>query len=136
MSRVEKKKGATQTCKCKTELICVEIESEWNGVKSTKLQWQNVIDHKPHYKFAGPGKFDCNIPAMGGISPQENEPIPINDSYFDSEEIKKIEEYIDEIKEIEKIVTRKLKTRTIDPNPAKVGMYVKFIFDKRNKSVK
>ena len=59
---VEKTEGATQTCKCGTQLTCVKIISEWQGKKEEKLQWQNSSDGKSHYKFAGPGKFDCVIP--------------------------------------------------------------------------
>lgn len=56
-----KYEGEKQTCKCGTQLTAVTIVSEWQGNKTEKLQWQNP-DGKAHYKFAGAGKFDCNIP--------------------------------------------------------------------------
>ena len=59
---VEKKEGVEQTCKCGTLLICVKIIKEWEGKSEEKLQWQNKTNRKPHFKFAGPGKFDCVVP--------------------------------------------------------------------------
>ena len=51
--------GQEMTCKsCGTELIA--REKKYEGFDS-KLQWQNE-DGTAHYKFAGPGKFKCNIP--------------------------------------------------------------------------
>jgi len=49
---------------------------------------------------------------------------------FTEEQTKTIEKEIDIINAIEFLVTKKLKTNTIDPNPAKIGMYMKFIYDK------
>lgn len=127
----DKKEGATQTCKCGTKLICVKIIDTFENRNTEKLQWQNDSDHKPHFRFAGPGKFNCVMPKMDGFSESTEEHIPIkSDSLFESDKIKEIENEVDIIKEIEKIVTKQLKTNTIDPNPAKVGMYVKFIYDK------
>jgi len=52
------------------------------------------------------------------------------DAIFTEDQKNNIEKEIDIIHAIELLVTKKLKTNTIDPNPAKVGMYVKFIYDK------
>jgi len=56
----EKVEGAEKVCgNCKTELICVKIVSEWQGKSSEKLQWQSKQCRKAHFKYAGPGKFNC-----------------------------------------------------------------------------
>lgn len=48
-----------------------------------------------------------------------------------SEDVQKsIKHQIDIIIAIESLVTAKLKECEIDPNPAKIGMYMKFVFDK------
>ena len=52
------------------------------------------------------------------------------DAIFTEDQKNNIEKEVDIIHAIELLVTKKLKTNTIDPNPAKVGMYVKFIYDK------
>lgn len=60
MSKVEKKEGAKMTCgKCGIELVC--HMSEYDGFEN-KLQWQNS-DGTAHYKWTGPGKFDCVMQA-------------------------------------------------------------------------
>jgi len=68
---VEKVKGATQTCKCKTELVCVKIFTEWNNKKEEKLQWQNKKDGKAHFKFIG-GKPDCFNIISKSETPEES----------------------------------------------------------------
>ncbi len=52
------------------------------------------------------------------------------DDIFTKDQTKTILKEVDIIHAIELLVTKQLKTNTIDPNPAKVGMYVKFIYDK------
>jgi len=122
MSTTEKKEGATQICKCKTDLICVKVTKTWNNKTEEKLQWQNQSDHKPHFKFAGPGKYDCILP--------ENIVIPetktITEKVPSLVNADKINSQMDILLELESIVTKKLGD---NPNPAKVGMYVKIIFD-------
>ena len=146
-SATEKKEGAEQTCKCGTSLICVKITKEWNGKTETKLQWQNKIDHKPHFKFAGPGKFDCVIPEKNNtenstdddshlkkkqeeILQQQQQDTRKKTSEFTEEQLVKIDEEITKLQLIETIVTKKLATeKEPTPNPAKVGMYMKFVRD-------
>lgn len=52
------------------------------------------------------------------------------DSIFDQKRLGEIDEYLDRLCAIEKIVTEKLTIDNMTPNPAKVGMYMKFIYDK------
>lgn len=52
------------------------------------------------------------------------------DGIFTADQTKTILKEVDIIHAIELLVTNQLKTNTVDPNPAKVGMYVKFIYDK------
>jgi len=134
MSSTEKKEGATQKCsKCGTSLICVKIIKEWQGKKEEKLQWQNVSDRKPHFKFAGPNNYKCMIP----------EPIPEQNSddffkkrqkklqdksIFKKEELEKMDHELDKLIALESIVIKKLDTGNV-PNPAKIGMYMKFLYD-------
>ena len=49
---------------------------------------------------------------------------------FTEDQIKTITKQVDIIHAIELLVTKQLKTNTIDPNVQKVGMYVKIIYDK------
>lgn len=49
---------------------------------------------------------------------------------FTEDQKNTIEKEIDIIHAIELLVSKKLKTNTIDPNPSKVGLYVKFIYNK------
>lgn len=56
----DKVEGNEKTCgNCKTALICVKIVNEWQGKKEEKLQWQSKQSHKAHFKYAGPGKYNC-----------------------------------------------------------------------------
>lgn len=60
----DKVEGNEKVCgNCKTALICVKIEKEWQGKKDVKLQWQSKGCRKAHFKFAGEkdGKtqFNC-----------------------------------------------------------------------------
>ena len=62
--------GQTKNCGyCKTPLIHVKIISTWNGSSEEKLQWQNVADSKPHFKWAGEepdgkAKYNCLMPKI------------------------------------------------------------------------
>jgi len=51
-------------------------------------------------------------------------------SIFDQKELDNIDECLDRLCIIEEIVTEKLTIGGMAPNPAKVGMYMKFIYDK------
>ena len=65
--------GQEMTCKsCGTELIA--REKKYEGFEP-KLQWQNE-DGTAHYKFAGPGKFKCNIPKSEEQKQEETMDIP------------------------------------------------------------
>lgn len=116
----EKKEGAKMTCQnCNTELIC--RMKDYGGGFAPKLQWQND-DGTAHYNTTNGKDFTCNIP-------KDDKPQEVA-SIFTEDQTKTIEKEIDVISAIELLVTKKLKTNTIDPNPAKIGMYVKFIYDK------
>jgi hypothetical protein len=49
---------------------------------------------------------------------------------FDHNQLAKIDKALDNLQVLEKIVTQKLQTGDIQPNPARVGMYMKLIYDK------
>ncbi len=77
----DKVEGAEKKCgNCQTELICVKIVSEYQGKKEEKLQWQSKKSRLPHFKFAGPGKFNCmNIDSADTpqvVETQKPEPKP------------------------------------------------------------
>ena len=75
----DKVEGNEKTCgNCKTALICVKVVSEWQGKKEEKLQWQSKLSHKAHFKYAGPGKYNCiNI---DGATVTETTPEPPKES--------------------------------------------------------
>ncbi len=55
--------GHKKNCwKCKTPIIYVKVESEWNGQKSTKLQWQNQADGNFHYSYINEKEYHCHPP--------------------------------------------------------------------------
>lgn len=59
----DKVEGNEKKCgKCQTELICVKIIDTYQNRNTEKLQWQNKSTGTPHFKFAGPGKFNCMMP--------------------------------------------------------------------------
>lgn len=63
--------GERKDCgQCKTPLVHVKIIDTFNG-NVEKLQWQNVEDSKPHFKFAGPGKWNCVMPQITTTTAQE-----------------------------------------------------------------
>lgn len=63
---VEKKEGATMTCKnCDTDLIC--RLKEYGGDFKPTLQWQN-FDGSAHYSTKDGKTFSCNIPDEDEIS--------------------------------------------------------------------
>lgn len=51
---------------CKTPLIHVKIINTGNNKSEEKLHWQNQVDNKPHFKWAGEengkAKYTCLIP--------------------------------------------------------------------------
>ena len=144
---VEKKEGATMSCQnCGTELVC--HMSSYKGDFQNKLQWQNQ-DGTAHYKFNG-SEYSCNIPES---NPQTNDEFlnqkqeqikneqednekqiaEKTESQFTKEQLEKIDQELDKLITIESFVTKKLTTGDLAPNPAKVGMYMKFIYDKLEK---
>ena len=136
---VEKTEGATQTCKCGTKLHCTKIISDWNGKKSEKLQWQNP-DGTAHYHFNG-HDYICSITNEIETKPNDNylknkqqEIKNHTKPKFTDQQLITIHDQIDVLIIIEKIVTARLQgSSTQLPNPAKVGMYMKFIYDKLEK---
>jgi len=67
--------GQTKDCgACKTPLIHVKIIDTYNG-NVEKLQWQNVADKKPHFKWAGEqdgkAKFNCIMPKTETQTPEQ-----------------------------------------------------------------
>lgn len=146
----EKTEGAEQTCsKCGTDLICVKIVREWQGKKEEKLQWQNKADLKPHFKFAGANNYSCNPPAESSQAPSSDEYLKKRQeelkgqqdqqnkrldefakTAFSDEQIRSFNTEMDKLQAIERIVTVKLQGNNPEPpNPAKVGMYMKFLYD-------
>lgn len=151
---VEKKEDATMTCQnCGTDLVC--HMSSYKGDFKNKLQWQNS-DSTAHYKYNG-HEYSCVIPDE--INLQSNESIDdeshLNEfltekqeqikleqtaqqkqitekteSQFTKEQLEKIDQELDKLIVIEAIVTKKLSTGDLAPNPQKVGMFVKIICDK------
>ena len=125
----EKVEGAKQDCgACKTKLVCVEIEEEWQGKVTKKLQWQNELDHKPHFRYVSPGKYNCVKPEAKAEEVLKQ----TKKTEFTVENLVTIDKEINKLIVIEEIVTKKLTTGDLPPNPAKVGMYMKFIYDKMN----
>lgn len=149
----EKIEGAEQTCsKCGTELICAKVIKEWQGKKEEKLQWQNKSNRKAHFKFAGPNNYKC-VPPEGAdqetqqptsdeflkqkqkeITEQQQKKESVLDSKksqrFNEKQILEIDCQLDILMVIENIVTTKLQgSDTTPPNPAKVGMFLKIIYD-------
>ena len=58
-----KVEGAEKDCgACKEALICVKVVSTWNNKTEEKLQWQTKSTGKPHFKWAGNGKYNCIVP--------------------------------------------------------------------------
>lgn len=126
------------TCtNCGTRLVC--HMSEYKGDFKNKLQWQNS-DSTAHYSTKDGKNFSCNV-----LNEIELKP---NDEFLNKkqEEIKNqteskvkltdqqliaIHDQIDTLLIIEKIVTARLQGVSDElPNPAKVGMYMKFLWDK------
>jgi len=142
---VEKKEGATQTCsKCRTDLICKKITSTWNNKTEEKLQWQNKSDGNPHFNYAGPGKYDCNVPK----DDESNEVHTIESTLTTSTSSEKsatIEPTLPEMDEItllhvnnQLILIQQIEKTVFDAlganaNVAKVGMYVKLILEGINR---
>jgi len=63
---VEKKEGATMTCKnCDVDLIC--RMKEYKGDFAPKLQWQN-FDGSAHYHTKDGKNFTCNVPDDDKVS--------------------------------------------------------------------
>jgi hypothetical protein len=142
---VDKTEGATQNCsKCKTPLICNKITSTWNNKTEEKLQWQNQSDGKPHFNFAGSGKFDCNVPKddeSQEVHTQESI-VATNTSSETSATIeleippmdKVTKEYVDkQLILIQQIEKRAYEFLGKDARGDKVGMYVKLILEGINR---
>ena len=148
---VEKKEGALMTCKCGTELTC--RTKDYGGGFAPKLQWQNE-DGTAHYSTKDGKTFSCNIPEDKSDIPNESKaPTPDEylknkqaqikqesktqqesikqqtNSFFDETKLFQIDSEIDKLLIIEDMVTKKLRIPGISPNPAKVGMYMKFIYE-------
>lgn len=67
----DKVEGNEKKCgKCKEDLIVVKITKEWQGKTDTKLQWQTKSTGKAHFKYAGPGKYNCIIPTPEDVKPE------------------------------------------------------------------
>lgn len=65
----DKEEGAEMKCKgCGTLLVC-HMSTYQNGFEN-KLQWQNS-DGSAHFKWTGPGKFDCVKGKDAPTTPQE-----------------------------------------------------------------
>jgi len=66
-------------------------------------------------------------------TPPKEEPVIKNDSVIGEKEFETIDTELDKLVEIEKIVIKKLQDKgDSSPNPAKVGMYMKFIYELRS----
>lgn len=156
---VEKKEGATQTCsKCRTDLICKKITSTWNNKTEEKLQWQNKSDGNPHFKFAGPGKYDCNVPKDDESQEVQTIESTVTTNTFDGTssaltltdgatftspttiepEIPQMDQvtevYVDkQLILIQQIEKRVFEVLGANANVAKVGMYVKLILEGINR---
>ena len=56
---------------CQTAIIHVKIIKSFQGKTEEKLQWQNVDDAKPHFKWIGEkdgqAQFDCMKPTQESI---------------------------------------------------------------------
>jgi len=100
-----------------------------------KIQWQDVNQTKAH--------FDKNGNCKGKEETISNE-IELNSKNLDIastprtevfgiEKLDKIDIQLDKLIEIESIVTKKLTINNTPPNPAKVGMYMKFVYDSLEK---
>ena len=51
-------------------------------------------------------------------------------SIFNQKKLDEIDEQLDKLVTLEDMITKKLTIDNVTPNPAKVGMYMKFIWDK------
>lgn len=52
--------GETKKCgQCGIEIIHVKIIDTYENRNTEKLQWQTNSTRKPHFKFAGEGKWKC-----------------------------------------------------------------------------
>lgn len=61
--------GDTKACgNCGTQIIHVKITKSFQGKTEEKLQWQNVDDKKPHFRWVGEkdgqAQFDCMKPTQ------------------------------------------------------------------------
>ena len=138
----EKVEGAKQDCgACKTKLICVEIEEEWQGKVTKKLQWQNELDHKPHFRYVSKGKYNC-------VKPEETTTEKKSDDYLKQKQEgiqthkakeKKSRPEIIDVDFVEKEMAKIIAIRGIvydalgtNPNGQEVGLCIKLIYDKMN----
>lgn len=124
---VEKVEGVEMSCKsCGTDLIC--HMSNYKGDFKNKLQWQNA-DGSAHYKFNGKD-YSCVIPEEIELNsapePETSQHETLSNYLLP---VDNINSEIDKLIAIEEIVTKKLTTNNTPPNPAKVGMYMKFVYD-------
>lgn len=73
----DKVEGKEKICgNCKLDLICVKITKEWNNKTETKLQWQTKATGKAHFKYAGPGKYNCILPGETETPAETEAPKP------------------------------------------------------------
>ena len=82
------------------------------------------LDHKPHICLDGFLKSRQEQIRQKCIVNQDTH------SIFDQKRLGEIDECLERLCMIEEIVTEKLTVDGMTPNPAKVGMYMKFIYDK------
>jgi len=119
----EKVEGAEMTCRsCGTDLIC--RMKEYKGDYEPKLQWQNE-DGTAHYNTKDGKNFTCNIQdddAEEFFPPKPTLDIPETDEITASH----IDKQLILISQIEKKVISYLEK---DVAPAKIGLYVKLIYD-------
>lgn len=56
---------------CGTEIVHVKIIKEFKGQVEAKLQWQNIDDARPHFKWIGEkdgkAQFDCMKPTQESV---------------------------------------------------------------------
>ena len=129
---VEKKEGATQTCsKCRTDLICKKITSTWNNKTEEKLQWQNKSDGNPHFKFAGPGKYDCIVPDSTTITQEstvETATTPIQTDYLEDDQKNIIKHSAESLWYIRIQVEQTIKALEVNPNGGMIWEMTKIIY--------
>ena len=123
--------------------------SDYQGDFKNKLQWQNS-DSTAHYKYNG-HEYSCVIPDEIELKPEvessneflnkkqeeiknqqsedEKQTAENKSLWFSKEKLMLIDKEIDKLIVIESLVTKKLSTGDLPPNPQKVGMFVKIICD-------